>query len=642
MERTMNNVKYFYLKIPYRYLIARKAVVYIGLIILCGILFTGHPSVSAQGKNSFEADSKIDRVMVFQDRALVTRSARLGKIPSGTSEIVFSNLPMLIQDDSVRAKITEGGDAKILDVEVRTVLLEKAPELKIRQFQEKLQKQLDDRKRLQNKIKVLQYELEYLNDARKHFLEVDNTKSGNSEKATPETRSRNKHRLDEYESMLRYLNEKYTANISAQMKEEIEIRELDTQIGLTKSELSKTSAGQSNSPNKKIAKVTINAAKAGSYLLELSYINFKTKWKPGYDMRVFVDDKKTEFTGYGVVDQNSGEDWTDALISYSTAQPSVGGYLPELMPLYATISSKLAGGDAMSTGNIAAQNAANRDMLAGLTSESSIDSGSGEGVENETESDTRTERKAGSIVFHVPRRSDIPSDGSPHRTAISRHSIPVRFEYSSVPRLSPHAYLQAIGNNNMKLPILRGDLNIFMGNDFVGSSNTDNIMPGEDFELTLTADDNIRVTRVLDEKGEKKGGFLSSSQQTAFSFIIKVENYSGKEIVMNLIDQIPVSETDEIEITNVAFSQKPAKQGKNGIVKWQFPVKSRETVQITFSFTVNIPKGKELAFFRTGMSPAQYLQNIQNQRKERSRNVQQKEDAFDIQQEYKAPAMKKR
>jgi uncharacterized protein (TIGR02231 family) len=236
-------------------------------------------------------------------------------------------------------------------------------------------------------------------------------------------------------------------------------------------------------------------------------------------------------------------------------------------------------------------------------------------------------------VFQVPKRADIPSDGSAHRTAISRQTFPVKFEYICTPKLSPYAYLQAVGTNTLAAPILRGDLNIFMGNDFVGSSYTDNILPGEDFELVLSVNENIRVTRSLEEKEEKEAGFLGGTKRIDYRFLIKIENYSGSDIIMNIFDQIPVSRTSEIEIKNVAFSREPQRKDVKGICKWQFPMKPKETVNLTFSFTVAVPKDKEAAFFRTKLSPAMYLDQL-------STGAAEEYDMNEYKRQEKAPALR--
>jgi uncharacterized protein (TIGR02231 family) len=249
-------------------------------------------------------------------------------------------------------------------------------------------------------------------------------------------------------------------------------------------------------------------------------------------------------------------------------------------------------------------------------------------------SSERGGRQVGSLVFQVPKRADIPSDGSAHRTPITRHTMPVQFEYVCAPKLSPYAYLQAVGSNTLKAPILRGDLNIFMGSDFVGSSYTDNILPGEDFELVLSVNENIRVTRSLEEKEEKEAGFLGSTKKIHYRFLIKIENYSGKNIIMNVFDQIPVSRTSEIEIQKVAFSHEPQSKDVKGICKWRFAMKPKEIIHLNFSFTVAVPKNKEAVFFRTKLSPSQYLDQLSSGAAEYFEK--------DYQEQKKAPALRMR
>lgn len=577
--------------------------------LVCALWVVAAPASAKRESSERAVSSKIDRVMVYYDRALVTRVARIDAIPAGVSDIIIPNLPPLLQDDSVRARIVEGAEVKILDVEVKMVRLEKAPEEKVRDLQERLQELGDERTRNQNRLKVLEREREYLAKARDSFLGVNRPPrpAGTADAQDPV-----RLRIKDYDAMLSYLKDKYAANADAVLRAEQKGRAIATSIDLVKGELAKLNVGQSAIQSKKLVRVTVDAHRGGSCALEISYINYKIKWRPAYDIRVALDEKKMDFTGYGIVDQSSGEDWIDAKLSYSTAQPSVRGSLPDLLPLYATDAGKVRASSGKQSRGFASQSLMNKAVLSGDLGGAREGRASDEPV-SESAADASADRSAGSLVFSVPRRSNVPSDGSPHRTVIGRYSFPVKFEYLSVPRLSPYAYLQAVGTNGMKEPVLRGDLNIFMGNDFVGSAYTDTILPGQDFELSLSVNENVRVTRSLEEKEEKKASFITGAQRTTYAFRIKVENYSGGDIVMNVIDQIPVSETQEIEIDEVRFSPEPTVRSKKGILKWQLPVRSRETSEISFSFSVNVPKGKEAAFFRTGLSPAQYLQNLSRQ-----------------------------
>src|SRR5690242_15507020 len=75
------------------------------------------------------ANSKISGVTVYSDRASVTRDAMV-KAGPGTATVVFSKLPIGIDDRSVRAS---AGDAfvKILGIETRVNMGLKDPHQKI-------------------------------------------------------------------------------------------------------------------------------------------------------------------------------------------------------------------------------------------------------------------------------------------------------------------------------------------------------------------------------------------------------------------------------------------------------------------------------------------------------------------------------
>jgi len=85
----------------------------------------------------------------------------------------------------------------------------------------------------------------------------------------------------------------------------------------------------------------------------------------------------------------------------------------------------------------------------------------------------------GTVVFKTPKRVDIISDGAPHRTELWQNKFPITFEYIATPKISPYVYLKAVGVNKMSIPILRGNLSVFMGADFICNSYTTGVLPEE-------------------------------------------------------------------------------------------------------------------------------------------------------------------
>lgn len=98
----------------------------------------------------------------------------------------------------------------------------------------------------------------------------------------------------------------------------------------------------------------LDVQERGEIELDLSYLVRDASWTPSYDIRVSTEDKLLKvvyciFTWiiiwrdnrfifgqiiyYGLIQQNTSDDWIDAKLSLSTAMPSVGGQVPELNTL---------------------------------------------------------------------------------------------------------------------------------------------------------------------------------------------------------------------------------------------------------------------------------------------------------------------
>ena len=65
-----------------------------------------------------EITTDISRVVVYEDRAMVTRAGE-SEISSGAQEIILTGLPPMIMDDSVRVSGKSAGKVTITGTEVR-------------------------------------------------------------------------------------------------------------------------------------------------------------------------------------------------------------------------------------------------------------------------------------------------------------------------------------------------------------------------------------------------------------------------------------------------------------------------------------------------------------------------------------------
>jgi len=83
------------------------------------ILITGIGIADAPDGKIITPPSRVDRVMVYHDRALVTRVIRCGEIKPGVYDLIVPNMPGILLDESVHALIQENSrhvrDNQIVD-----------------------------------------------------------------------------------------------------------------------------------------------------------------------------------------------------------------------------------------------------------------------------------------------------------------------------------------------------------------------------------------------------------------------------------------------------------------------------------------------------------------------------------------------
>lgn len=213
---------------------------------------------------------------------------------------------------------------------------------------------------------------------------------------------------------------------------------------------------------------------------------------------------------------------------------------------------------------------------------------------------SQMEQKGVSIVYKIIRPVTIKSDGSENKYPISSQILKANFEYSSYPRLKPFAYLGSRVVNSKDLQLLAGQVNLFLEGDYVGKSTIDNVGPGEEFNLYLGIDENVKVKR---EQISRKvddiliGGIKSPNRTTTFEYKLTVENYKSKVINVHLFEAIPVSENERIKVKTFDVRPKPKDKDwkdRKGIWRWEFPLKPKEKKEISYKFSVEHPRNMNI------------------------------------------------
>ena len=285
--------------------------------VLGAFLVSGGRAATEEAKPPIPAvESSIDRVLLYSDRALVIRVGKIS-VPAGRSRVAFEGLPGKLYDFSVAAALTGPVAAKIANIEVEPVY---KTTFRTKEAEEASQ----DLKSLEREMRVLQ-------DQRAAVLgEADFAKAIRIGARPPAAIEPKPLPLapDSWAAVLDFLGQGFR---EAALRE----RELAEKMDDLRAKIVVASArarmllSYKNELTKRVI-LEIAAEKPADCGVEVSYIIPDAAWFPRYDVRADLNAGRIEITSYGLVRQESGEDWSDAQLSFSAAEPSMAASLPVL------------------------------------------------------------------------------------------------------------------------------------------------------------------------------------------------------------------------------------------------------------------------------------------------------------------------
>ena len=183
-------------------------------------------------------------------------------------------------------------------------------------------------------------------------------------------------------------------------------------------------------------------------------------------------------------------------------------------------------------------------------------------------------RRGGPGVYRVQRPLAVPADGGPHKTSIGRFGLDAALDHLAVPVLAPEAYLRATVTNTSPLLLLPGPARVFHGTQFAGETSLATVAAGEEFELQLGVDDQIRVERKLRRRSTGKA-VIGGTRTIDIGYEITVENHRTGKTRVSVHDRIPVSTDGDIKVRLRETSPAPAEQTDLGELTWELRARRR-------------------------------------------------------------------
>ncbi|HAW86523.1 MAG: hypothetical protein A2087_07195 [Spirochaetes bacterium GWD1_61_31] len=549
-------------------------------------------------------ESKITRVTVYGDRAMVGRQAQL-ELPAGEAVLVFNGLPDVLDADSVQVS---GSGAILRDIKVTTQQTAELPVEELRQLETQKLAIEDHLAELADRRAQASAEKDFVTRITQKLTGAEGGKPGVQEfnpEAWMTMVEYYRRKLEELDGQLRGLNRE-----ERPLKLELQavIRRLQVRAG-------------GAVRRQKTVTLVVEAKQAGQVDLEIRYLVSRAAWRAQYDLRIDPEPRRLALHYNALVTQSTGEDWNHARLLLSTARPQISGNLPVLNPQELRIWSPppppmVTRSAASGIGDMRKKSAKRADydeeaegdsFTAGMVAEAMP--APAPAMEREEAVIDSSGSTGSSVVFQIGTWCDIPGDGEPHQVMIHLGDYPAEFIYQTVPRLAPYVYLKAQVRNETEFPFLPGKTRIFLGSNYVAEGGLNLVAPGENFLVDLGVDETITVQHQLVKKFDASAGLLAKRVKLEYRYRIDVENKKKSNETITLFDQIPLSRHQDIAIKVIepllkgaewkgVVGELPTGLGpfveESGRLIWNLAMAAGAKQSLTVAWQVEYPQGNQL------------------------------------------------
>lgn len=313
--------------------------------------------------------------------------------------------------------------------------------------------------------------------------------------------------------------------------------------------------------------------------ISITSFDNQAAWQPVYDMRLNRKTERLTLDRGILLSQATGEDWTDVVLTLSTARPmqqvapsTLSSWFPQLVDQNRSGNSPLlsAGSDFMAAEQPAPV------------------------MKNEITADTRW--MGATVVYEYPGLVTIRTDVDAIRLSLDSRELTPEIRATAVPQRDSSTYLVAETTNTLDEVILPGQMTLYVDGVLVGQDSMALVPAGETMRLGFGPIDGLIAEFEIPELAEGGRGFINKSNISQQKRILRLRNLTGETWPLRVISQIPVPTQDELKLAWSAEPQPTGQdpEGQRGLIYWDQTIAPQEQQDITLSIALSWPEGKTL------------------------------------------------
>jgi uncharacterized protein (TIGR02231 family) len=539
---------------------------------LLALVMSAVPSLAAAA----QGDDAVSRVVVYPDRAQVTRTAT---VACGDKVLArFLALPPAADASTVRAQIDLPG-GRVLGVRTEDEVRQSAYSKQVEELDEMIRKidlelaAISEQRARDGAVEALAARYEEVAVAQLGRELVDPPVAPTA--AAPSPAQLPKAWAAAIEAPLKVRLER-AAGTAQQAARERELRHRRDELARKRMRSQEAAARRELTAEVLVACPT-GASPDQRAKVELTYLVGGAGFTPMHEARLADTGGAVEVSSYATITQRTGEDWKDAQVIVSTAIPRQNATPPEIVPLRVSATERTPPKKLL----VSRVETRTHVEAAGSTADYKQDKGPGA---------PQLVEQGLSVQFVSQTPADILGDGTPARIRIARSELRGSVKYRAVPKLQPFVFRVADLVNTAGYPLLAGPVDVFQKGQFLSRYSVERVAAGERFQLSFGLVERMKVKRLIVEEIGRDKGLFGSTRRTRFAYRFEVENYLPTPEEIELSEHIPVSELDEVKVgmeqkATPGYELKPA----DGIVTYRLRLAPGEKRAIDLCYYVDAP-----------------------------------------------------
>jgi len=499
-----------------------------------------------------ELQLPIVQVTLLEDRALIRRQGTV-ELLGGLQRLRLRNVAPALVDKTLVAQ-WNGSAVRTLHLRVDRYVPPAAPAAPVESRPDPAL--LQRRARLQQELALQQREAQSAANIYGELLQSVSERVGVGETAFPNWEAE----IDEVEDWRRHILERH-----CQILEELDLLEQSVEPVAPpppppRSELHTDVVLEVEAPDRQ------------SDTLTLEYSVPCACWRPVH--RAVLQDGRLWFQSDGCCWQNTGEDWNDVQLVFSTQRSSLGSEPPALPPDRLSLQKK---GQTL----VVSEREVEVHKLESPASQAK--SSEVPGIDDRGES------------VHLRSRAlaSVPSHGRPVRVPMFDFTVDSAVDQVLMAELCAEVLQRSSQVNESPYPLLAGPVDLVREAGHVGRTQLSYVGRGERFTLGWGPQSSLRVVRSEERGKEEKDDLLGGWVKQVQKVTLTLSNLSVQSHSLTVIERVPVSEVKQVEVVvdSKATSQGAAPDSR-GFITWTLNLGARERQVLKLQYALR--KRKEV------------------------------------------------